>query len=147
MCLIVQFQNIWNNTYIFYFQTSKRSPHVSYFPVFKCSQIEGRLLDRPSRKCRFVRFCFSGWGRLSWDEHRSHKESVGGFPAWILHLRLHWRQSQRLPPEARRPAAGAAPSVTGTLFEAFADHIPHQSNAGLLLKYQCLSSRLIEGPP
>lgn len=70
--------------------------------------------------CRWI-FCFeqcvimshAGRRRLPWDEHRSHKKSLGGFSARILHLRLHWRPSQRLPPEKRRSEAGAAPSITG----------------------------------
>lgn len=58
--------------------------------------------------------CHSGRGRLSRDERRSHKESPGSFPAGVFHLRLHWCQSQRLPPQTGRSTAGAASAVTGT---------------------------------
>lgn len=63
--------------------------------------------------CDHVLLSHAGRRRLPWDEHRSHKKSLGGFSARILHLRLHWRPSQRLPPEKRRSEAGAAPSITG----------------------------------
>lgn len=57
--------------------------------------------------------CHSGRGRLSRDERGSHKESPGSFPAGVFHLRLHWRQSQRLPPQTWCSTAGAASAVTG----------------------------------
>lgn len=82
-----------------------------------------------------VWFCHPGWGRLPWDEYRCHKESFGGFLAWIFHLCLHWCQSQRLPPEKRCSAAGAAPSVSGTLL------LTHQGSRHMLaLSSKCASN-------